>query len=171
MKKLISTFALSMLLFTSINAGSDRPLHEIHSMMIYNFIKYIQWPGYDSSQDFVIGVIGEDDVYNTLNTWYNGKVRGDKKFLVKKFNSPNDITGCHIIYVGKKEGTSFDAINRKITGYPTLTITDTPGLGVKGSSINFKTVDDKLAFELNQKAIDKANLKVSGQLAAMAIMI
>ncbi|MEQ8575456.1 MAG: YfiR family protein, partial [Fulvivirga sp.] len=110
MKKLISTFALSMLLFTSINAGSDRPIHEIHSMMIYNFIKYIQWPGYDSSQDFVIGVIGEDDVFNTLNTWYNGKVRGDKKFLVKKFNSANDITGCHIIYVGKNQGKSFDAI-------------------------------------------------------------
>ena len=22
----------------------SRPMHEIHSMMIFNFIKYIQWP-------------------------------------------------------------------------------------------------------------------------------
>lgn len=163
-----------VLLFVSAfsgNAGTDRPAHEIHSMMIYNFIKYIQWPGYDSSQDFVIAVIGDDDVYNTLNGWYNGKVRGDKKFTVKKFNSVEEITGCHIIYVGKSKAKAFDDINSKITGYPTLSITDAPGLGAKGSAINFKTVNNKLAFELNQKTIDKANLKVSSQLSAMAILI
>ncbi|MEQ8926930.1 MAG: YfiR family protein [Fulvivirga sp.] len=173
MKKLQITFALTLLLVASLTgqAGSDRPVHEIHSMMIYNFIKYIQWPGYDSSQDFVIGVIGDDNVYSTLTTWYDGKVRGDKKYAVKKFSSVNDITGCHIIYVGKNEGKSFESIQRKLAGYPTLTITDAPGLGQKGSAINFRTVNNKLVFELNQKTVDKANLKVSGQLAAMAILI
>lgn len=169
--KALLTLALVFVASFSSNAGGDRPVHEIHSMMIFNFIKYVQWPGYDSSQDFIIGVIGDDNVYNTLNAWYDGKVRGDKKYAVKKFNNVNEITGCHIIYVGKSEGKSFDAINQKITGYPTLTVTDYPGLGEKGSAINFSTVNNKLAFELNQKTIDKANLKVSGQLTAMAILI
>ncbi len=173
MKKIKHTIALTLLFFVSFmgTAGSDRPVHEIHSMMIYNFIKYIQWPGYDSSQDFIIGVIGDDDVYNTLNTWYGGKLRGDKKFVVKRYTNINEISGSHIIYVGSNQSKAFDAIQAKITGYPTLTITDGPGLAAKGSSINFKMVENKLAFELNQKAIDKANLKVSGQLAAMAILI
>jgi hypothetical protein len=173
MKKFKTTLALFIIFFITFigNAGNERPVHEIHSMMIYNFIKYIQWPDYDSSQDFIIGVIGEDDVYNTLSTWYDGKLRGDKKFSVKKYNSIAEIGNAHIIYVGKNEGRSFGAIQQKIKGTSVLTITDNPGLGEKGSAINFKTVNSKLAFELNQKTIDQSNLKVSGQLSAMAILI
>jgi hypothetical protein len=52
-----------------------------------------------------------------------------------------------------------------------LVITDKSGLGEKGSGINFKTVDNKLKFELNQKAIEASNLKVSGALSSMAILI
>jgi hypothetical protein len=50
-------------------------------------------------------------------------------------------------------------------------ITDKNGLGAKGSSINFKVVDNKLKFELNSKAIEASNLKVSGALSSMAIII
>ncbi len=173
MKKIISSLALTLAMFVSFvgTAGNERSIYEIHSMMIYNFVKYIQWPDYDPSQDFVIGVIGEDEVYNTLKTWYDGKLRGDKKFAVKKFESVADISKCHIIYIGKDQGKSFDVINSKVKSFSALTITDYPGLGVKGSAINFKTVNNKLAFELNQKTIDQSNLKVSGQLAAMAILI
>ncbi|MFN7329218.1 MAG: YfiR family protein [Bacteroidota bacterium] len=52
-----------------------------------------------------------------------------------------------------------------------MVITDRNGLGAKGSCINFKTVDDKLKFELNQAAIETSNLKVSSALTSMAILI
>ena len=173
MRKIKTLLALTLLLMVAASgkAGNDRPMHEIHSMMIFNFIKYVQWPGYDASQDFVIGVIGDEDVHSTLDVWYNGKVRGDKKFVVKKFNSAAEITGCHIMYIGKDANGNFDAVLGKLAGYPTLTVSDGPGLGKKGSAINFKTVNNKLAFELNQQSIEKANLKVSSQLTAMAIVI
>ncbi|MBS1559666.1 MAG: YfiR family protein, partial [Bacteroidetes bacterium] len=40
--------------------------------MIYNFLKYIQWPD-DGGTDFVVGVLGEDNVFNTLKSYYDGK--------------------------------------------------------------------------------------------------
>jgi len=52
-----------------------------------------------------------------------------------------------------------------------LTVTDGNGLGQKGSCINFKVVDGKLKFELNQAVIGTSNLKVSSQLSSMAILI
>jgi hypothetical protein len=54
---------------------------------------------------------------------------------------------------------------------PTLLITEEAGLGAKGSDINFITKDGKLAFELNQAAASKRNLKVSNTLTSMAILI
>lgn len=159
---------LTGITYAGLETRQDRPMHEVHSMMIYNFIKYIQWPS--KTDEFVIGVLGGGDVYNTLNTWYNGKVRGNKKFVIKNFGSTDAISDCHILYINKTKSSDFETAKSKV-GSGTLVITDKPGLGEKGSGINFKLVNGKLTFELNQKTIKDSKLKVSSQLTGMAILI
>ena len=151
--------------------AQDRPMHEVYSMMVYNFTKYVQWPDHDASGEFVIGVIGNADVYKTLNGWYSGKPKGSKTYVIKKFTSASEVSDCHVLFIDKAKSGEFEEVNTKIKGKGTLVITDKNGLGEKGSSINFKTVDNKLKFELNQKAIEASNLKVSGALSSMAILI
>jgi hypothetical protein len=170
MKKIMS-LAVAVLLISGNAFAQERPVHEVYSMMVFNFTRYVQWPDQATSGEFVIGVIGSSDVYNTLNGWYGGKPRGSKTYVIKKFNSAAEVTDCHVIYIDKAKSNEFDAINNKVKGKGTLVITDKNGLGEKGSGINFKTVDNKLKFELNQKAIETANLKVSGSLSSMAILI
>ena len=51
--------------------------------------------------DFVVGVIGDDNVFNTLNTWYNGKTKGSKKYVIKKLASADESSTCQVVYVGK----------------------------------------------------------------------
>jgi hypothetical protein len=164
--------ALIAALFISSNLfAQERAVHEVYSMMVFNFTRYVQWPDNDVSGQFVIGVIGNSDIYNTLNTWYNGKPRGAKTYTVKKFNSAAEVTDCHVLFIDKSKSSEFEAVNNKIKGKSTLLVTDKNGLGEKGSGINFKTVDNKLKFELNQKAIEGSNLKVSSSLTSLAILI
>ena len=73
--------------------------------------------------------------------------------------------------MGKSKSRDFDEIKTSITGKSVLTITDGNGLGQKGSCINFKVINGKLKFELNQGVVNTANLKVSSQLTSMAIVI
>jgi hypothetical protein len=146
-------------------------MHEVYSMMVFNFTKYVQWPDHNDNGEFVIGVIGNNDVFNTLNSWYGGKARGTKTYVIKKFANAEEVTECHVIFIDKLKSFQFEDIKKKCEGKGTLLITDKQGLGQKGSSINFRTVDSKLKFELNQKVIEASNLKVSGALASMAILI
>lgn len=171
--KLFKALAVSFLIVAGcLNVQAQgRPMYEIHSMMVYNFMKYVNWPASAGSGDFVLGVIGEDDVYATLNKWYGSKTKGAQKIVIKQFSSPSDITDCHVLYVGKGKSSSFDEIKSKINGKTTLLITDKSGLGKKGSCINFKVVSGKLKFELNQDAVSNSQLKVSSQLTGMAILI
>jgi hypothetical protein len=170
MKK-INVLLVAALLISSSAFSQDRPVHEVYSMMVFNFTKYVQWPDHAATGEFVIGVVGNADIYNTLNGWYGGKPRGTKTYIIKRFNSAAEVTDCHVLYIDKSKSADFDAVNDKMKGKGTLVITDKSGLGEKGSGINFKTVDNKLKFELNQKAIETANLKVSGALSSMAILI
>ncbi|QOI96207.1 MAG: YfiR family protein [Flammeovirgaceae bacterium] len=167
-KKILFTFLVASA--TTVFA-QERPLHEVYSMMVYNFVKYVQWPDHTESGEFVIGVIGNNDVFATLNSWYGGKPRGSKTYVIKKFNSAADVADCHVVFIDKSKSGEFEAVNTKVKGKGTLVITDKAGLGEKGSGINFKNIDNKLKFELNQKAIEASNLKVSGSLTSMAILI
>ncbi|HTE33073.1 MAG TPA: YfiR family protein [Chryseolinea sp.] len=151
--------------------AQERPVHEIHAAMLYNFIKYVQWPNEGETGDFVVGVIGDENVFNTLKSWYDGKAKGSKKYVIKKLDSPNDAMGCQVVYVGKSKNRDFDVIKTSVAGKSILTITDGNGMAAKGSCINFKVIDGKLKFELNQAMFTGSNLKVSTQLSSMAILI
>lgn len=169
MKKLsLFFFALTI---AGVVAAQEKPLHEIHAAMLYNFLKYIQWPNEADGGDFVVGVMGEDDVFNTLKNWYDGKPKGSKKYVIKKLNSAAEAASCSVVYLGKSKSREFGDIQTAVSGKSVLTITDSSNLGQKGSCINFRVIDGKLKFEINQASVSGASLKVSSQLASMAIMI
>jgi hypothetical protein len=170
MKTLLLSLCMTILLIEGTQA-QERPVHEIHAAMVYNFIKYVQWPDEAEAGDFVVGVIGDDNVFNTLKQWYDGKPKGSKKYVVKKLASSADANGCHVVYLGKSKNREFENIKASTTGKSVLTVTDGNGLGQKGSCINFKVVDGKLKFELNQGTVSSSNLKISSQLSSMAILI
>ncbi len=169
MKKISLT--LMALVFTAGVWAQERKTHEIHAAMLYNFIKYVQWPTEADGGEFVVGVMGEDDVFNTLKTWYDGKPKGTKKYVIKKLASAAEAGACQVVYLGKGKSKELENIMGSINGKSVLTITDGNGLGKKGSCINFKVIDGKLKFELNQATVSSQSLKVSGQLSSMAIMI
>jgi hypothetical protein len=171
MIKLQKSILIAALVISGNVFAQERAVHEVYSMMVFNFTRYVQWPDNDVSGQFVIGVIGNNDIYNTLNTWYGGKPRGSKTYLIKKFNSAAEVSDCHVLFIDKSKSGEFEAANNKVKGKGTLVVTDKNGLGEKGSAINFKTVDNKLKFELNQKAIEASNLKVSSSLTSLAILI
>jgi len=171
MKTVKAVFVALVMLASSSVFAQERPMHEVYSMMVFNFVKYVQWPANDDSKEFVIGVMGNNEIFNTLSAWYAGKPKGNKTYVIKKFNSASEMTDCQVVFIDRSKSNEFDAVNNKVKGKGTLVVTDRNGLGTKGSCINFKKVDEKLKFELNQHAIEASNLKVSSALTNMAILI
>lgn len=166
--------ALVLMIFALVpffSNAQEKPMHEIHAQMIFNFLKYIQWPNDAEAGEFVVGVMGEDDVFNTLKTYYDGKPKGAKKYSIKKLSSAEEAATCAVVYLGKNKSGQFENIKTAIVGKPVLTITDSSNLGKKGSCINFKVIDSKLKFELNQASVTSSSLKVSSQLSSMAILL
>lgn len=161
---------LLVLFLTGGAIAQQRPMHEVYSMMMLNFVKYVQWPD-AGSNELVIGIVGNADILNTMTTYYKGSKVGTRTIVIKKVQSPTEADDCQVVFIDKTKSGDFDAYNDRVKGKSTLLITDKNGLGEKGSGINFKVVDSKLKFELNQKAIEAANLKVANSLSSMAILI
>ncbi len=172
MKKLVKVILVVILLMVGFAVKSaDRPMHEVHSMLMFNFIKYIEWPQSTKSGDFVIGVYGDDEVLKTMNTFYANRTVKGQNVQIIKISGIDEINKAHVLYLSNGLNKEFDAVKAHFLGKPTLIITDGSNLGKKGSCINFKEMGGKLKFEINQASIEQNKLKLSSQLANMGIMI
>lgn len=137
-----------------------------HSLYVYNFTKYIQWPTVDN--ELVIGVAGGNpEIMEAFEKMAQTKSSPTFKLIIQKVLSPTAVTECHILYIPEAESGKA-AIYAKKAGPNQLLITEGKDMLQKGGMINFIIIDKKLRFEINQDAFQKTRLKVSSQLLGMA---
>ncbi|MDH5476483.1 MAG: YfiR family protein [Cyclobacteriaceae bacterium] len=145
--------------------------YQVHSLYVYSFTKYVKWPDSYSEGDFIIGVVGSSPIKPHLQKMASLKKVGNRLIRIVEYASADEIEKCNMIYVSDAESGNFQAIKDKLKGSSTLIITETDGLGKKGSAINFILKENKLLFELNQSEIKSAGLQISQELVKFAIMI
>ena len=138
---------------------------------MYNFTRYIQWPPEELNEDFVIGILGNSEIVKELQDMARIKKVNSHNINIKVYNSVEEIGQCQMLFVPEDKSKFIEDVLAKLGNQSTLLITEKPGLGVEGSGINFIVRDGKLRFELNKSATDRANLKVSGELSKLAILI
>lgn len=172
MKRISRVLIVIALMVFGLNLKSgDRPMHEIHSMLMFNFIKYVEWPADSKSGNFVIAVVGDENVASTIQNFYTNRTVKGQSVKVVNVDNVGAVNNAHVLYLSSNKSREFDAAQEKFAGKSTLMITDKSGLGKKGSCINFQEVNGKLKFEINQESIKGNKLKISNQLSSMGILI
>ncbi len=145
--------------------------YKMHTVFIFSFTRYIQWPASYNGGEFEILVLGDSPIVEELKAMAQAKKVGDRNIKVTRINSPDEIRKCNILFVPAAQSSQIDEVLTKVTSQSILIVTEEPGLGAKGSNVNFITRDGKLAFELNQSAATRQGLKVSNELSRLAILI
>lgn len=145
--------------------------YQLHSVFMYSFTRYIQWPAEVSEGDFEISVLGDSPILQELKTLAEKKKVGERAIRVTQANSLVQVKKCHILFVPESKSGQLGEILGKLGNSPTLVVTEQPGLGAKGSGINFIQKDGKLAFELNTGTLTKQKLKTAAELTRWAILI
>jgi hypothetical protein len=145
--------------------------YRFHSLFIYNFTKYIEWPENKKSGDFVIGVLGKSDITENLVRMAEMKTVGEQKIQVSVVNDIAAISDCHILFLPQSESNKLDDVLDQANKGSVLVVSERNGLGKRGSAINFIIESGKWRFELNLSAFEKSNLKVSGELVKLGKVI
>ena len=141
------------------------------AMFIYNFTKNIEWPVSDKTGDFIICVVNQNEVLNSLKPFTNGKSVGTQPITTVGVKTVDEVSKCHILYFSfaDSKGDKLASVIEKLSGTSTLIISDRPGSLKNGSCINFLIVDDKIKFELNKQALSDRKLQVNSYLESIAV--
>jgi hypothetical protein len=163
-------FILIVMLLVTVRFGYSQAssVSDAQSLFIYNFSRMIQWPAGNKTGDFVIGVIGDNEVYNSLVAFVANKKVGSQSITIKKFDDLQSITRCHIVFIGDSKVSRLGEVISKLQGSNSLIITEKKGMVNSGSAIDFFIDKDKLKFVMNADNAEKYNLTVSKSLEDLA---
>ena len=160
---------LLLLLIIQGKIFSQTSVAQAQAIFIYNFTRLIEWPVDYKSGDFVIGIYGSSDLFNEIKPYINSKIVGNQPIKVIKFSTIEEISKCHILFVGFGKTKELPTITAKLGNNSTLIITEKKGGLDFGATINFTLVEDKLKFELKGSNASKCGLKIHSNLENMAI--
>lgn len=172
MKKLL--IALLITLSSISTFAQKRETYQVHAMMIFNFIKYIEFTMPDPNANFVIGVLSDDDTYKTMLNWYDGKIhKGTHVISVKRLNSAADVNGTsNLVFVTPNSTVEHPDVVKKLEGTNTLLLSAGKEVSGKGSVINLVIEDGgRLTFEISKKQAAAHNLKISTALLEISKQI
>ena len=152
----------------SLVHGQTR-IDEAKAKFIYNFTNFFEWPQGERQGDFVIGVLGSQDLYYELNDFTDGKKVILQQIAVKRFKSAGEVSNCHVVYVGEDHTEEIPTVKSN-SGKNTLVISDSnSGLGIKkGAALNFLLRDNRLKYEFAASNAMNQGLKFSSRIRDMA---
>jgi len=120
----------------------------VKASYLYNFGKYIDWPEEKKSGNFIISVMGGDNLYQELVKNYNSKQIGLQQIEIRKLSKTLKISDCHIIYVGEECKDIIPQITEKFKNTPTLIVSDGKTTLSNGSAVAFVWNDNNWLFDL-----------------------
>ena len=133
---------------------------------LYRFVDYVYWKSYSKEQTFKIAILEDSPITTSLL-----KKTKTKNIDIKECKTLKEIRSCHILFVPYNCTIPIEPILSNFDGKPVLIVTEQNGDGKKGAHMNFVLMENKLKFEVNLKAINKAGIGISSFLLQHAIIV
>jgi hypothetical protein len=144
---------------------------EIQAGLLYNFLKYTNWPENKLSGDnLTLCIIGSDPFHGRLNSLSNRTVNRHA-IVIKQLRTASDAAGCHLAVVGGTEGSLWKEINAVATHHNILTASTESGFSRNGGMIEFGRNGSKISVKLNITNVKQAKLDVAGRMLKLVTLV
>jgi hypothetical protein len=168
----VTALALMVLAFSASHLRAQASNeYEVKAAFLYKFASFVEWPPEASNMPLCIAVVGQDPFGPALDAVVKGKSINGRAFLIKRFKSGQDAAACHIVFISSSEKSRLRSILDRLQGVSILTVSDIPGFCQGGGIIDFELLEQKIRFEINPEAAERAGLRVSSKLLSVARIV
>jgi uncharacterized protein DUF4154 len=148
--------------------------YRVKAAFLYNFAKFIEWPPPTFAAPdtpYSLCVLGQDPFGEDLDVAAGENTVQGRRIVVKRLSDMKGITGCHILFVSNSEKRKLAAILEALGDAPVLTVGEDGEFTRMGGCLRFFLVENRVRFEINLPATERARLKVSAKLLALARVV
>lgn len=156
-------------------AESSAPtMPQVQAAFLFNFAKFVTWPNeafQRSGDSLIIGVLGEDPFGAILEETIRDKTIMGKKLAVKRFARIQDAANSHILFLSTSEESRLPQMMTALEKTNILTVSDMEQFAEHGGMVAFTVEDQKVRFNINVGAVERAGLKMGSQLLKLARIV
>jgi hypothetical protein len=159
---------------TPAQAVATAPEYQLKAVFLFNFAQFVSWPAgafAEPSAPLVIGVLGEDPFGSFLDETVRGETIEGHPLRIRRFDSLDQATDCHILYISRDELERMPAIRQALEGRGVLTVSDELGFASRGGMIRFITERNRIRLRINLVAARAAGLTLSSKLLRAAEIV
>ncbi|HEX4050033.1 MAG TPA: YfiR family protein [Steroidobacteraceae bacterium] len=149
-------------------ATATFPEDAVKAIFLYRFAGYVQWPMTDAQTNFVLAVMGADDVAARLQSLLADHPIHGLPAEVHRIHGLKSLGTAQVLYIGPDYDGNLAALTARLRGRPVLVVTDRDGALDTGSVVNFLMQSGHVRFEVSMVAARQAGLTISSELLAVA---
>ena len=136
-----------------------------------NFPSFVEWPS-DSlppgQAPFLVCVYGGYSFGTSLADAARSKTVHDKRMEIRWVKSEGELRACQELFVGRSEEKRYGQLLDTLRAQPVLTVGETPGFLEAGGIVSISSQQGELCFDINLGAANKAHLRISSKMLALA---
>lgn len=148
--------------------------NQVKADMLWNIAKFIKWPESafaKGESDFVFTILGDDSLAEALAASLSTRTLNGRPVFVRIVGRVQDVAGSQILYIASSALGRLPDVIRELRGAPALTVANSPRFVESGGMVDFVAEDEKVRFEIHQARAEKAGLKISARLLAIAHVV
>lgn len=156
------------------SANEESVEYRVKLAFLYNFTKFIEWPSSsyrNSAAPLSIGIVGKDPFDPELEDELRTRTVKGHPVEVMNLRPGDSIEACQLVFIPLTAKDQTASIVKALKGSSTLTVGETEGFAMQGGIINIKIEGNRLHFEVNPRAAERAGLKISSQLLNIATVV
>ena len=139
---------------------------QVKSAYLYNVAKMTEWPEHvlpnDDSRLVMCVFGGDDDFAEVLRATLAGKNIRDHPIEVRHLQSSGELKSCHLAFIRVSNGNARGAL-AQLENTSVLSVSEDKEFLSHGGMINLILEDNRVRFELNSAAIERANIRYGRQ--------
>ena len=146
---------------------------DVKAAFLYNFAKFTEWPARAfarSDSPFTFCLVG-DPFGGGMEKAVQSETFNGRPVVVRRVSRGDDVLACHILYVSEPESGKASEIIEMIAMAPVLTVGETEDFIKSGGMIRFTENGQRVRFEINPDAAEKASLHLSSKLLRLADIV
>jgi YfiR/HmsC-like len=148
--------------------------YEIKAAFLFNFAKFIDWPASSfksPTSPFAICILGRDPFGSILDTALQGRMIGGRPLLILRLKDTAEARQCQMAFVSSSENSHLAKILEDLRGLHVSLVGEADGFAASGGTIQFTIDENHVRFTINTDAADRAGLKFSAKLLALATIV
>jgi len=144
---------------------------QVKAGFVYNFAKFTEWPAaaFASPQAPIrLCLSGVDETQAKAFAGIEGKPVQGREVRIKRNPTATEIAECNILFVGDEEPRRAQQTLQAVRNASVLTVGDNEGFADVGGVIGLFYADNRIQFEVNLAAAQRAGLKIASQVLKLA---